>query len=309
MMHHPYFARSLFPVLHHLSVKWQQLSLESFVKRSINEASAIIIQPGGSLFHLDLKAIWQYRELLYFLIWRDVKVRFKQTAIGAGWAIFQPLMTMLIFTVVFGNFAKIPSDGLPYPIFAYAALLPWNNFAQATGRSGVSLVGNANLISKVYFPRLIIPLSAVVAPLVDFAVAFVILLAMMAWFGIAPTWGVLAMPLFLLLALATAVAVGLWLSALDVRYRDVGYTIPFVIQIWMYVSPVAYPVSLMPESWRVLYSLNPMAGVIEGFRWALLGMGNPDFGVMTVSAVVVMVLLLGGIVYFRQMERTFADVV
>ena len=284
-------------------------STESFVKRSTKEDSAIIIQPGGGLLHLDLKAIWHYRELLYFLVWRDVKVRYKQTAIGVGWAIFQPLMTMLIFTVVFGNFAKVPSDSLPYPIFAYTALLPWNNFAQAIGRSGVSLVGNANLISKVYFPRLIIPLSAAVAPLVDFAMAFVILLAMMAWFGIAPTWGVLALPLFLLLALATALAVGLWLSALDVRYRDVGYTIPFVVQIWMYASPVAYPVSLVPERWRLLYSLNPMAGVIEGFRWALLGKGNPDFGVMTASAVVVMALLLGGIVYFRRMERTFADVV
>jgi lipopolysaccharide transport system permease protein len=273
------------------------------------EDSAIIIQPGRGLFHLELKAIWHYRELLYFLIWRDVKVRYKQTSIGAGWAIFQPLMTMIIFTMVFGNFAKIPSDGLPYPIFAYTALLPWNNFAQAIGRSGVSLVGSANLISKVYFPRLIIPLSAAVAPLVDFAIAFVILLAMMAWLGIAPTWGVLALPLFLLLALATALAVGLWLSALDVRYRDVGYTIPFVVQIWMYASPVAYPVSLVPERWRLLYSLNPMAGVIEGFRWALLGKGNPDFGVMVASAVVVMALLLGGIVYFRQMERTFADVV
>jgi lipopolysaccharide transport system permease protein len=279
------------------------------VKRSTKEDSAIIIQPSGGLFHLDLKAIWHYRELLYFLIWRDVKVRYKQTAIGAGWAIFQPLMTMMIFTVIFGNFAKIPSDGLPYPIFAYTALLPWNNFAQAIGRSGVSLVGSANLISKVYFPRLIIPLSAAVAPLVDFAMAFVILLAMMAWFGIAPTWGVLALPLFLLLALSTALAVGLWLSALDVRYRDVGYTIPFMVQIWMYASPVAYPVSLVPERWRMLYSLNPMVGVIEGFRWALLGKGNPDFGVMTASAVVVMALLLGGIVYFRRMERTFADVV
>jgi lipopolysaccharide transport system permease protein len=279
------------------------------VKHSTKEDSAIIIQPGRGLFHLELKAIWHYRELLYFLIWRDVKVRYKQTAIGAGWAIFQPLMTMLIFTVVFGNFAKIPSDDLPYPIFAYSALLPWTYFAQAIGRSGVSLVGNANLISKVYFPRLIIPLSAAVAPLVDFAIAFVILLAMMAWFGLAPTWGVLALPLFLLLALATALSVGLWLSALDVRYRDVGHTIPFVVQIWMYASPVAYPVSLVPERWRLLYSLNPMAGVIEGFRWALLEKGNPDFGVMTASAVVVMALLLGGIVYFRQMERTFADVV
>ena len=288
---------------------WHHPTLESFVKRSTREDSAIIIQPGRGLFHLDLEAIWHYRELLYFLIWRDVKVRYKQTAIGAGWAIFQPLLTMVIFTVVFGNFAKIPSDGLPYPIFTYTALLPWHYFAQAISRSGVSLAGSANLISKVYFPRLIIPLSAAVAPLVDFAIAFAILLVMMAWFGIAPTVGVLALPFFLLLAMAMALAVGLWLTALDVRYRDVGYTIPFLVQVWMYASPVAYAVSLVPERWRLLYSLNPLVGVIEGFRWALLGKGNPEFGVMMASAVMVMALLSGGIIYFRRMERTFADVV
>jgi lipopolysaccharide transport system permease protein len=269
----------------------------------------VLIQPSKGLFHLDLNAIWYYRELLYFLIWRDVKVRYKQTVIGAGWAILQPLMTMVIFSVVFGSFAKIPSDGLPYPIFTFAALLPWNFFAQAIGRSGISLVGSANLISKIYFPRLIIPLSAAVAPLVDLAFAFVILLGMMAWFGVAPTWGVLALPLFLLLALGTALAAGLWLSALNVRYRDIGYTIPFLIQIWMYASPVAYPVSIVPERWRLLYSLNPMAGVIEGFRWALLGTGTPNIGVMVVSAVVVMMLMSSGLVYFRIAERTFADVV
>jgi lipopolysaccharide transport system permease protein len=216
---------------------------------------------------------------------------------------------MVIFTIVFGNFAKIPSDGLPYPVFAYTALLPWTYFAQAIGRSGVSVVGSANLISKVYFPRLIIPLSAAVAPLVDFAIAFVILLVMMAWFGIEPTWGVLALPLFLLMALATALAVGLWLSALNVRYRDVGYIIPFLIQIWMYASPVVYPVSLVPEKWRLLYSLNPMAGVIEGFRWAVLNKELPDFEVIAASAIIVMMLLFGGLIYFRRMERTFADIV
>jgi len=284
-------------------------ALDLFPSEEAGKTSAVTIQASKGLFHLDLKAVWRYRELLYFLIWRDVKVRYKQTAIGAGWAIVQPLMTMVIFTVVFGSFAKIPSDGLPYSIFAYTALLPWNYFAQAINRSGVSLVGSASLITKVYFPRLIVPISAAVAPVVDFAIAFIILLAMMAWFGIAPTWGMLALPLFLLLALATALAVGLWLSALNVRYRDVGYTIPFLIQVWMYASPVVYPVSLVPEKWPLLYSLNPMAGVIEGFRWALLGKESPDFRVMTASAVVVMVLLLGGIVYFRRMERTFADVV
>ena len=258
---------------------------------------------------VNLKDLWEYRELLFFLTWRDVKVRYKQSVLGVGWAILQPLLTMVVFTLVFGNFAKIPSDGLPYPIFSYTALLPWTLFAQAISRSGASLVGSSNLITKVYFPRLIVPLASVLAPLVDFAIAFVILLGMMAWFGIAPTWGVLALPVFLLLALATALAVGLWLSALNVRYRDVGYIIPFLVQIWMYASPVAYPVSIVPTQWRLLFSLNPMTGVIEGFRWALLGNGNPDFGVMAVSAAVVVVLLLGGLVYFNRTESTFADVV
>jgi len=270
---------------------------------------AVVIQPSRGLFHLDLWAVWLYRELLFFLMWRDVKVRYKQTVIGAGWAILQPLMTMVVFTVVFGNFAKMPSDGLPYPIFAYAALLPWNYFAQAINRSGTSVVSSASLISKVYFPRLIVPISAAVAPLVDFVIAFVILLGMMLWFDIAPTGAVLALPLLLFLTLVTALAVGLWLSAFNVRYRDVGYIIPFLVQFWMYASPVVYPVSLVPEKWRLLYSLNPMAGVIEGFRWALLGKESPDFGVMAISAAVVLALLLGGIVYFKRMERTFADII
>ncbi|MGH2361172.1 MAG: ABC transporter permease [bacterium] len=269
----------------------------------------VVIESRKGLFHPDFGALWQYRELLYFLVWRDIKVLYKQTAIGASWALLQPLMTMIIFTVVFGNFAKIPSDGLPYPIFAYAALLPWTYFAQAIGRGGTSLVADARLISKVYFPRLIVPISAAVAPLVDFAIAFVLLLGMMVWFGITPTWGVLALPLFLLLAVVTALAVGLWLSALNVRYRDVGHAIPFLIQFWMYASPVAYPVSLVPDRWRLLYSLNPMAGVIEGFRWALLGNKSPDFIVMTISTTAVLALLLGGLLYFKSMERTFADVV
>jgi lipopolysaccharide transport system permease protein len=270
---------------------------------------SVVIEPNVRLFHLDLHALWQYRELLYFLIWRDVKVRYKQTVIGAGWAILQPLMSMVIFTVIFGDFAKIPSDGLPYPIFTYTALLPWHYFSQAMVRSGTSLVGDSNLISKIYFPRGIVPLSAAVAPLVDFAVAFVILLGMMVWYGIAPTWGVLALPLFLLLSLATALSVGMWLSALNIRYRDVGHAIPFLAQLWMYSSPVVYPVSMVPERWRSAYSLNPMAGVIEGFRWALLGKENPDFWVIGVSAIVVLVLLMGGLVFFRRMEPTFADVV
>ena len=252
-----------------------------------------VIQPGEGLFSLDLGAVWRYRELLYFLVWRDVQVRYKQTVIGIGWAILQPLLAMVIFTVIFGNFAQIPSDGLPYPIFAYTALLPWTYFAQALSRSGTSLVGNANLITKVYFPRLLIPLASVLAPAVDFLLSFLILLGLMAWFGVVPTWGVLALPLFLLLAVMTALAVVLWLAPLNVQYRDVGYTIPFLIQVWMYASPVAYPVSIVPEQWRLLYSLNPMVGVIEGFRWALLGKASPDYMAMAVSAVTVVALHVG----------------
>ena len=276
---------------------------------SASSEPVLVIQPSRVWFRLDLAALWQYRELLYFLVWRDLKVRYKQTAIGATWAILQPLMTMVIFTVIFGHFAKIPSDGLPYPIFAYTALLPWTYFASALSRSSSSVVAEAHLISKVYFPRAVLPLAGTVSGIIDFAVAFPLLLGMMIWYGIMPAWGLLALPLFLLLALATALAVGLWCSALNVRYRDVGYTIPFLTQCWMYASPVAYPVSLVPENWRFFYSLNPMAGVVEGFRWALLGKQGPDFVVMAVSTVVVALLLVGGLVFFKHMERTFVDVV
>ena len=280
----------------------------SFPLREIR-VPTVTIEPRKSLFDIDFAAVWQYRELLYFLVWRNVKVRYKQTVIGAGWVILQPLITMMVFTVIFSYMAKIPSDGLPYPIFAYTALLPWTYFSQALGRGGGGLVGNANLISKVYFPRLIIPLASVVTPLVDFLLSFVILLGLMVWYGITPTWGVVALPLFLFLALTTALAVSLFLSALNVKYRDVGYVIPFVTQFWMYASPVIYPVSLIPEKWRLLYSLNPMVGVIEGFRWALLGKAAPDFRVMSISIVMVVALLFAGIVYFKHMERTFADVI
>jgi lipopolysaccharide transport system permease protein len=267
------------------------------------------IEPSRGYFKLDLAAVWEFRELLYFLVWRDVKVRYKQTVIGAAWVILQPLLTMVIFTVIFGHLAKMPSDGLPYSIFTYTALLPWNYFSQAIIRSGASLVGDSQLVKKVYFPRLIIPLASVVSPLVDFFVSFLLLIAMMAWFGIAPGWGVLTLPLFLLLAFMTALAVGLWFSPLNAKYRDVGHTIPFLTQFWMYASPVAYSVSLVPEEWRLIYSLNPMAGVIEGFRWALLGKEGPAFGVMAISALVVVALLLGGVVFFKRMERTLADIV
>ena len=269
----------------------------------------IVLEPRKSLFHLDLKAIWEYRELLYFLVWRDLKVRYRQTLIGICWVVLQPLLTMIIFTAIFSRFAKIPSDGLPYPIFAYSGLLPWTLFASSLTRGSDSIVTNAQLISKIYFPRLLLPLSGILSPLVDFAISLVILIIMMIWYGTLPTVGILALPIFLVLAILTALAVGLWLSALNVRYRDVAHAIPFLIQLWMFASPIAYPVSLVPETWRLLYSLNPMAGVIEGFRWALLGKESPDFGVIMISSVMVLALLLPGIVYFKYTERTFADVV
>ncbi|MGA2139833.1 MAG: ABC transporter permease [Verrucomicrobiia bacterium] len=277
--------------------------------RTMDEVPVVLIQPRSGWLSFDLAALYRYRELLYFLTWRDVIVRYKQAAVGVAWAVLQPLLTMVVFTVIFGRFAKMPSDNLPYPIFAFTALLPWNYFAQAIGRSGTSLVSNANLVSKVYFPRLVIPISGAIAPLVDFVISFVILLGMMVWYGIAPTWGVLALPLFTLLAVVTAVAVSLYLAALNVKYRDVGHAIPFLVQFWMYASPVVYSVSIIPEKWRLLYSLNPMVGVIEGFRWALLGKEQPDFAVMAMSIIVVAILLVGGLVYFKRTERVFADII
>ena len=269
----------------------------------------VIIEPRRGLLHLDLAAIWQHRVLLYFIVWRDLKIRYKQSVIGIGWVVLQPLVSMAIFTVIFGHFAKLPSDGIPYPIFAYCALLPWTYFAGALGRCSASVVGDAHLVSKVYFPRLILPLAGTISGLIDFAVSFVLLMGMVMWYEIDITWRLLTLPVFVVFAQATALAVGLWLSALNVRYRDVGHTIPFLIQIWMFVSPVVYPVSMIPEKYRLIYSLNPMAGVIEGFRWALLGKAAPDFSVMAGSALVVLVLLTGGIIFFRNMESTFADVV
>jgi lipopolysaccharide transport system permease protein len=270
----------------------------------------LVIGPARIWSSDELRELWNYRELLYLLVWRDVKVRYKQTVFGAGWAILQPLMTMVVFTVIFGGFAKIDApNGLPYPIFSFAALLPWGYFSQAITRSSGSLVGSSNLVSKVYFPRLIIPIAAAIAPAVDFAVSSLVLLAMMIWYGIVPTWGVLLLPVFLFLAFLTALSVGLWLTALNVKYRDVGHTIPFLVQIWMYASPVVYPVELVPDNWRLVYGLNPMVGVIEGFRWGLLGRGAPDFGLMAVSLGAVVVLLVGGVVYFRKTERVFADVI
>ena len=270
---------------------------------------AIVIEPRRSLFSLGLRELWEYRELLYFLAWRDMRARYAQSMIGIGWAVLQPLLTMLVFTVIFSYWAKMPSDGFPYPVFAYTALLPWTYFAKSVERSGVSVVSEAGLIQKVYFPRLIIPIAATIGGLVDFVIAFVLLLGMMVWYGILPTWGVLMLPVFVLLTVATALSVSLWLSALYVKYRDVGSTIPLLIQIWMFASPVVYSVSMVPEHWRLLYGLNPMVGVIEGFRWALLGKSSPDYEVLIMSAAVIAVLFWGGLIFFKRMEQSFADII
>lgn len=269
----------------------------------------VVIEPTRGWVSFRLGELWEYRDLLYFLVWRDIKVRYKQTALGALWAIIQPLFTMVVFSLFFGRLAKVPSDGLPYPIFAFCALLPWQLFAFALNESSNSLVANERLVTKVYFPRLAIPTAGVLAGLVDFSIAFVVLLGMMLFYGIVPTAAILLLPVFVLFAVATALAVGLWLSALNVRYRDVRYTIPFLTQFWLFITPIAYPSSLIPPEWRALYGLNPMAGVVEGFRWALLGIDTGVGPTIIVSASVVALLLVGGVAYFRRMEKTFADVV
>jgi lipopolysaccharide transport system permease protein len=258
---------------------------------------------------INLKELWKYSELLYFLTLRDIQVRYKQAVLGVGWAIIQPVLTMVIFSVVFGKLANLPSDGIPYPVFSFAALLPWQLFSGALSRAGSSLVINSQLITKVYFPRLVIPLSAVAAGLLDFGISLIVLFGLMIFYGIRPTWAILWLPLLIVLALLTALAVGLWLSALNVQYRDVQYIIPFLIQAWMYASPVAYSAELVPSGiWRILYGLNPLAGVIQGFRWALIGSSPPDL-LFGVSILVVLVLLVTGLIYFQHMESSFADLV
>lgn len=269
----------------------------------------IEIRPRRGLFDLDLRSIWRYRELLLFLVWRDIKVRYKQAALGALWAVLQPAAAVLVFTVVFGVFVRVPSDGLPYPVFAFAALLPWTYFSEAMRRASVGLVGDSELVRKIYFPRLIIPLAMVVTPLIDFAVSFVILLVLMAFYGIWPTWNIVALVPLLGLAMLLALSLGLWLGPINVRYRDIMQTIPFVLQVWMYATPIVYPLSMVPEKWRTLYSLNPMVGVIEGFRWALLDTGNVDMRAIAIGFTLIVALLLGGLVFFRRMERSFADVI
>ncbi len=268
-----------------------------------------VIRPVRGWVSLRLTEVWRYRELLYFLTWRDVKVRYKQTVLGAAWAIIQPFFTMVVFSLIFGRLAKIPSDGIPYPIFSFAALVPWTLFATGLAQSSNSLVGQQNLIKKVYFPRLIIPISAILSGLVDFVIAFGVLLLMMLCYGIMPTLNIVFLPFLLLLAMTTSLGVGMWLSALNVQFRDVRYTVPFITQFWLFATPIAYPSSLLPEPWRTAYGINPMVGVVEGFRWALLRTDTRPGPVIAVSSTAAILLLLTGAYYFRRLERTFADVV
>jgi lipopolysaccharide transport system permease protein len=267
------------------------------------------IEPSRGWASLRLRELWEYRELLYFLVWRDVKIRYKQTVLGALWAVIQPVCMMLVFTLFFGKLAKVPSDGIPYPIFSFAALVPWTFFATGVSQSALCVVISAEVIRKVYFPRLALPIAAVLAGAVDFAIAFVVLLGLMACFGILPTVRAVWVPLLFFLALISALGAGLWLSALYVYYRDVRFVIPFIVQFWMFASPIAYPSSLLIEPWRTLYAANPMVGVVEGFRWALLGTISAPYAMMAVSYVSALVILLSGVLFFRRMERFFADVV
>ena len=269
----------------------------------------VVIENRSGLFDMDWSALWEYRELLYILVWREIKIRYKQTAIGISWVLLQPLIMVGIFTAIFGLWVKVPSDGVWYPVFALTAFIPWTYFSQAITRSGESLVGNANLVSKIYFPRLLLPLSMILTPLVDFAVSMVLLFGMLIYAGIPLTWRVSTLPGFILLAILGGMGISLITSAMNVKYRDVRHAIPFIMQIGMFLSPIAYPVSLVPEQWRWLYGLNPMVGVIEGFRWALLERTAPDPVVMAGSVVMQFVVLIAGIVYFKKMERQFADII
>jgi lipopolysaccharide transport system permease protein len=283
----------------------QKLATEDSLSQPV---PTLVIQPSSGWLSLQLGRIWAYRELLYFLVWRDVKVRYKQTALGVGWIILQPLLTTFIFTILFGRLLSVPTGDIPYPVFALTGLIPWQYFAGSLSRSSTSLVGSANLISKVYFPRLIVPLSGVFGGLVDFAVGMVMLVIVMLIYGVTWTPAILALPLFLLLAMATALGFGLWLSALNVQYRDVNYLVPFLVQIWLYVTPVAYGSTLIPEQYRWLLGLNPMTGVVEGFRWALLGT-EPPGPLLALAVAITTVVLISGLYFFRRTERTFADIV
>jgi lipopolysaccharide transport system permease protein len=275
-----------------------------------SETRTVIIRPSRGWSAINLRDLWIYRELIYFMTWRDLKVRYKQTLLGVAWAVIKPFMTMVVFTIFFGNLAKMSSDGLPYAVFTLTALLPWELFTAALNQASQSLVKSSNMITKVYFPRIILPLSSILAGLVDFLIAFVILLLMMWYYHITPTAAVWTLPLYLLLALVTALGVGLWLAALNVLYRDINYITPFLTQFWLFITPIVYPVSNIPEQWRMLYAINPMTGVVEGFRWALLGsQASAPTGMLAVSSGVAILLLVSGLFYFRRTERRFADMV
>ncbi|HVN56312.1 MAG TPA: ABC transporter permease [Anaerolineaceae bacterium] len=273
-----------------------------------SDLPVVVLKPSRGWSALNLKDLWRYRELIYFLVWRDIKVRYKQAVLGIGWAILQPVVTMIIFTVIFGNLAGLSSDGKPYPLFSVSAIIPWTLFAGGLSRASMSLVGNSNLLTKVYFPRLVIPLSAVVAGLVDFGISFLVMLVMMFYYGYPITWNFFWLIPLTLLTITAALAVGLWLAALNVQYRDVSHMIPFLMTVWQYASPVVYSTRTIPEKWRLIYGLNPMVGVIQGFRWVILG-GTPPDQLIFVSIAVVLALLVGGLYYFRRMEKTFADMV
>jgi lipopolysaccharide transport system permease protein len=272
------------------------------------EVPTVVIRPSRSWVPINLGDLWSYRELLYFLIWREIKVRYKQTVLGFGWAIIQPLFMMIVFSLFFGNLAKVPSEGIPYPLFNYSALLPWTLFAEGINRSSNSLIQSTGLVQKVYFPRLIMPFSGILSPVVDFAIAFLIMIGLMFYYGYAPNVNVLWLPAFIILALMAALGVGLWLAAINVKYRDVRYATPFLIQLWLFASPVVYSSSLLPEKYQVLYGINPMSGVIEGFRWALLGTKPPGY-LIAVSIAIVVIILISGIYYFKHSEKMFADVI
>ncbi len=282
-------------------------TLGDVVAGNEQDRPCIVIEPTPGWVGVDFKELWAYRELLLFFCWRDVAVRYKQTVLGIAWAIVQPLMMMVVFSVVFGRLARLPSEGIPYPLFCFAALLPWQYFQTGTTNAANSMVINAGLITKVYFPRLILPLASVTTPLVDFSIAFIILILLMICFGFAPTWNIVWLPVFMLLLVTTAAGVAFWLSALNVRYRDVRYLVPYLLQVWLYLSPVVYPSSLVPDRFRLIYSLNPVSGAIDGFRWALLGKGSQPDHTIVWSFAVAVALFVGGLFWFKRMENTFAD--
>ena len=269
----------------------------------------ILIEPPRNWLNLHARELWQFRELLFFLVWRDIKIRYKQTIIGVGWAIIQPVLTMVIFSIIFGNLLKTPSDGIPYPLFSFAALIPWQLFSRALSDSANSLINNQQMVTKIYFPRLFLPAASILGGLLDFGISMLVLFAMMFYYRVKITWAICTLPAFILLAILTALAAGIWLSALNVRYRDIKYVLPFLLQIWLYATPIAYSTRIIPEKWRFIAGLNPMSGVVNGFRWALLGQTSETSILLSISIVIIIFLFLSGLAYFQYMEQTFADIV